>query len=93
MGATETRSPEQRSRYQARYLSDLIWHAGTFVIINSFFWILDLGLGQGGLQWSYWITGFWGLALAFHVLAYFVAGRQLEDRKARQYLDKESAHR
>jgi hypothetical protein len=93
MHATETRTPEELSRYRAKYLSGLIWHVGAFVIINVFFWTLDLALGQGGLQWAYWITGFWGLALAFHTLAYFVAGRQLEERKARQYLEEETAHR
>jgi hypothetical protein len=49
---------------------------GAFLIINAFFWILDLIIGQSGLQWAYWITLFWGFALAFHVLAYFVVGRR-----------------
>ncbi len=90
MSTTETRTPEEQSRYRAKYLSGLIWHVGVFVIINVFFWTIDLALGQEGLQWAYWITGFWGLALAFHALAYFVAGRQLEARKARQYLGENS---
>jgi hypothetical protein len=63
-----------------------MWHVGTFVITNAFFWLLDLGLGGGGADWAYWITAAWGFALAFHVLAYFVQGRQVEERKTRQYL-------
>jgi hypothetical protein len=35
------------------------------------------------------LTGAWGFALAFHGLAYLVQGRQLEERKTRQYLEEE----
>jgi len=83
-------TPEARARSRARYLSGLLWHTGAFLIINAFFWILDLMVGQEGLQWAYWITLFWGLALAFHALAYLVAGRDVEGRKTRQYLEEES---
>ena len=69
MAATRTRTREE-------YLTGLQWHVGAFVILNAFFWILDLGLAGGGLDWAFWITGFWGLALAFHALAYLVAGRR-----------------
>ena len=83
---TENRHPELRARERAKYLTGLLWHAGTFVIINAFFWLLD-GLGAGGINWSPWITLFWGLALAFHALAYWIDGRQIEDRKTREYTD------
>jgi hypothetical protein len=66
-----------------------LWHAGVFLIVNGFFWVLDLGVGEGGFNWALWITGIWGLALAFHVLAYLVDGRQIEERKTRQYLAEE----
>jgi uncharacterized membrane protein YhaH (DUF805 family) len=68
-------TPEEQAR-RARYLTGLLWHLGTFLIINAFFWVLDLVVGQAGLQWAYWITLFWGLALAFHVLAWLVTGRR-----------------
>lgn len=86
--AANVRTPEEMARERARYLSGLAWHAGAFLIINVFFWILDLGLG-GGADWAFWITGAWGFALAFHGLAYLVQGRQLEERKTRQYLEEE----
>lgn len=89
MVGTPTQTPEERARARARYLTGLIWHVGAFVIVNAFFWILDIATGQPGIQWAYWITGFWGFALAFHALAYLVDGRQLEERKTRQYLDDE----
>lgn len=94
MTGTQTPTAEQRARERAKYLSGLIWHAGAFVIINAFFWILDLTVGAAGVQWAFWITLFWGFALAFHALAYIVDGRQLEERKTREYLgdERRSAH-
>jgi hypothetical protein len=84
---TDVQTPEALARKRAKYLSGLLWHAGTFVIINAFFWILDIALGEGGLDWAFWVTGAWGFALAFHALAYFVDGRQVEERKPQEYLD------
>jgi uncharacterized membrane protein len=78
---TGTPPPAERARKRARYLTDLLWHAGAFLIINVFFWILDLGLGRGGVQWAYWITGVWAFALAFHGLAYYVDGRGVAERE------------
>ncbi len=89
MAQAEVQTPEARARKRAKYLAGLVWHAGTFVIINAFFWIMDLGLGAEGLQWSFWITAGWGFALAFHALAYIVDGRQLQQRKSQQYLEEE----
>lgn len=85
-----TATPVDRARARARYLTGLMWHIGAFVILNAFFWTLDLIVGQSGVQWAFWITLFWGLALAFHVLAYVVAGRQVEARKTREYLGDDS---
>ncbi|MGI9610720.1 MAG: 2TM domain-containing protein [Acidimicrobiia bacterium] len=85
MADTATRTPEARAQRRAEYLSGLLWHAGTYVIVNAFLWALDL-MGGSGVQWSLWVTLGWGLALAFHALAYFVDGRGLEERKAQEYL-------
>lgn len=82
-------TPAQRAHRRAEYLAGLWWHVGTFVVMNAFFWILDLLVGASGVQWAYWITLFWGLALAFHVVAYLVDGRRLAERKAQQYLAEE----
>ena len=84
-------TPEERAQRRAAYLTGFLWHAGTFVIINAFFWILD-GLDAGGVNWSFWITLCWGFALAFHGLAYLIDGRQIEERKTQQYLEEERQH-
>jgi hypothetical protein len=82
-------SAQERAEKRAKYLTGLLWHAGTFGIINAGFWLLDAGVGAEGFQWSWWITIFWGIGLAFHALAYFVDGRDIEGRKAQQYLEEE----
>jgi hypothetical protein len=68
-------TPEEQAR-RATYLTGLMWHVGAFLIVNAFLWVLDAIVGQSGIQWAFWITLFWGLALAFHVLAYLVVGRR-----------------
>jgi hypothetical protein len=93
MVRSETQTPEARALGRARYLTGLLWHLGAFVIINGFFWLIDATLGAEGIQWAYWITGVWGFALAFHVLAYLVAGRQVESRRAERYLAEQDRHR
>jgi len=92
MARSEKQTPEERARKRAKYLTGLLWHGGTFVIINAFFWILDATTGVEGIQWSFWITASWGLGLAFHGLAYLVDGRDLEERKAEQYLAEGRRH-
>ena len=77
-----TESAERR----AKYLTGLLWHIGAFLIVNGFFWALDLALGADGIQWAMWITAVWSFALAFHVLAYLIDGRQVRERKTQQYL-------
>lgn len=73
--ATRTETPEERVRRRADHLTDLLWHGGTFVIIIAFFWYLDATIGDPAVSWAPWIAVFWGVALAFHALAYYVDGR------------------
>ena len=86
--ADKTETPEVRAVRRARYLTGLLWHIGTFVIINATFWALDL-FGGGGADWAFWITAVWGFALAFHALAWFVVGRDIEGRRSARYLAEE----
>ncbi|MEG3616779.1 2TM domain-containing protein [Isoptericola haloaureus] len=76
---------DELARRRAKYATGLLWHVGAFVIINVFFWVLDLALGPPGATWAFWVTGFWGLGLAFHLLAFLIDGRQVEDRLTRKY--------
>ena len=76
---------EFNAQRQARYLTGLLWHVGSFVILNAAFWLLDAATG-GGITWAFWITALWGLALLFHTLAYLIDGRQVEARMTEQHL-------
>lgn len=78
---------ERLARRRARYLTGLGWHVGTYVIVVASFCLLDLAVGEPGVQWATWIAAAWGFALAFHVLAYLIDGRQLEDRRTRRYVE------
>ncbi|GAA1470467.1 2TM domain-containing protein [Microbacterium thalassium] len=79
---------EQLAFRRAKATTGLLWHVGVYVIINGMLWFLDLWTGPG-IQWAFWVTVFWGVGLLFHVLAWFVDGRQVERRLAQHYLEKE----
>lgn len=81
-------SIEELAERRAKYFTGVLWHLGSFVVINAFFWFLDAFVGQEGVQWAYWITVFWGLGLLFHLLAWIIDGRQVERRRAQRYLER-----
>lgn len=81
-GTTSTH--EERARKHAEAYSALMWHVGAFIVINAFFWVLDLVDGPAGLQWAHWITILWGVPLGFHLVAYLVGGAK--ERKYRELL-------
>ena len=89
MGQTDASTPESRAQKRAKSYTGLLWHIGVFIVINAFFWTLDLVTGAEGIQWAYWITIFWGLALAFHVVAYLVGDSGVEQRKYQKALVEE----
>ena len=89
MAMAEGPTIEELAERRARYLTGLLWHIGAFAIINVFFLTIDLFLGAPGLQWAFWVTISWGFALAFHVLAWLIDGRQVERRSAARYVDHE----
>jgi hypothetical protein len=82
-------TPEARARERTESFTGLMWHIGTFVVINAFLWVLDIVVGVGGVQWAYWITFFWGIGLAFHVLAYLIGDSGVEERKYQKFLAEE----
>ena len=70
MTETHPRSVEERAQRRAKDYTGLLWHIATFVIINAFFWTIDLA--TGGATWAFWITLFWGIGLLFHIAWYFI---------------------
>ena len=88
MRVKEPITAEARAARRAGYLTGLLWHAGTFLIINSFFWLLD-AWGGSGVTWSFVVTLMWGFALAFHLLAYLIDGRDVRNRRVEEYLEED----
>lgn len=86
----QTASPEDRARIRAHADVGLLWHVGAFVIINGSFWLLDIAT-DGRITWAIWITVVWAFALVFHLLAWLIEGRQIEQRRAAKYLAQEQA--
>lgn len=75
------------ARHRARYTTGLMWHVGAYIIINGFFFAMDLFLGAEGVQWANWIAITWAFALAAHVLAWTIDGRGTEARLVRRFMD------
>jgi hypothetical protein len=80
-------TPEERARRRVKDITDVMWHVATFVIVNGFFWFLDLR--QGGADWAFWITIFWGIALAFHVAYYIIGDDGPSNRRYQRFLAEE----
>lgn len=66
-------TPEERAAKRVKEYSGLMWHIATFVIVNSFLWVIDLL--NGGPEWAFWVTISWGIGLLFHIAAYTIDSR------------------
>lgn len=55
---------------EASELSELIWHAVAFLVVNAFVWTQDIAMGDG-LNYAYWLTIPWGIGLTIHALTYY----------------------
>lgn len=56
-------------------LTELLWHAGIFVVVNAFIWAQDIAIG-GGVDYAYWVTIPWGIGLAIHALTFYWSRRE-----------------
>ena len=79
---------EARAKKRARYLTGLMWHAGTWVVVCGFLAAIDW-FTDGRLTWVGWVAGAWALGVAFHALAYWIDGRSVEERLTEEFLDEE----
>ena len=83
-------TPEERARRRTKDLSGLLWHIGVYVVVNAFLMIQDLAAG-GGLDYAQWTAIPWGVAVALHVLAYFLSARRFDARMYDRFLAEERA--
>ena len=81
---------EDRASKRAKEWTELTWHVAAFAIVNGFLWAIDIAQG-GGLNWAFWPTIGWGIALAFHVASYVMDANDQGGRKYQEFLAEERA--
>lgn len=69
-------SPEARAARRSGALTGALWHLATFLIINGFLWFIDLR--EGGVEWAFWVSVTWGIAVAFHLAWYLISERGID---------------
>jgi hypothetical protein len=78
----EYREVRRTVRRRLRFLR----HASTFLLINSFLFLLDWSTGGG--YWVQWVALIWGAFLAWEFVSTFLApglwGRDMEERLIRR---------
>ena len=83
----------RRARERVEALKGFYVHIATYLIINLGLFLINLATDSGSL-WFYWPLLGWGVGLAIH--AFFVfgvegpLGRDWEEKKIRQLMDRES---
>lgn len=87
----------ERAKKRVRSISGFYKHLAAYVIINAFLITLSyVRLDPGENFWSFGTFStafFWGIGLAFHVFSVFYNnvffGKEWEDRKIKEYMDKD----
>jgi len=82
MGKATKSTPEDRARKRVKNLTDLMWHATTFAIVNAFMWVIVPSA-------AFWVTITWGVGLAFHIAAYLLDENGGQDRRYQRFLAEE----
>ncbi len=90
MSNTSGLTAEERALKRAKDYKDLLWHVATFAIIIPMLWFIDLASG-GGVNWAYWPTIGWGLAVAFHVASHVIDDSDTKSRMYERFLAEERA--
>lgn len=66
----------------------LLWHIGTYVVINAFM-VFIWALGSRTSLWFLWVLVPWGVGLAFHVIGYFLGGESgAKERMVKKEMEK-----
>ena len=85
-----------RAKKRVESLKGFYWHLAVYIAVNAFL-ILLIGANssQGYFSFGAWSTAFfWGIGLFFHFLGVFGSniafGRDWEERKIKEYMDKEN---
>ncbi len=84
-----------RAKKRIKELKGFYWHFASYVVINIFL-IALIAIGNDGNIWNFGTFAtafFWGIGLIFHFLHVFgptfFFGRNWEERKIKEYMDKD----
>ena len=87
----------ERARARVQAIKGFYIHASVFIVVNLGLFVINAltsGLA-GGVWWFYWPLLGWGIGLGAHALGVFGFGgggpwgRDWEERKTREMMDKE----
>ncbi|QSZ67414.1 2TM domain-containing protein [Methanofollis aquaemaris] len=82
----------ERAQKRVRELRGFYEHLGIYLVVNLLLFAIN-AVTSPGAWWFYWVTLFWGVGLLFHAVGTFLGGRILgpewEERKVREYMEKE----
>lgn len=87
----------KKARERVQELRAFYTHLITYIIVNIGLAIINLLTNPDEL-WFYWVTIFWGIGLLFHAVSVFIfggrfLGREWEERKVQQLVEKEEKKR
>ena len=83
-------TPEERARKHMEDRAALLVHVALFVVGNIAVWVIDAVTG-GGIQWAYWTTIGWSIAIVVHAGVYFLLYGKGNDQRYQRYLAEERA--
>ncbi len=90
MTAPANLTAEERAHKRAKESTDVMWHVAIYAIVNIVLWAIDIAQG-GGLDWAFWPTIGWGIAVAFHVASYVIDDSDTDGRMYQKFLAEERA--
>ncbi|GAA4815909.1 2TM domain-containing protein [Litoribaculum gwangyangense] len=83
-----------RAKEKVKKIIGFYWHLASYIIVNIF--IIILIVSNGGKLFSFGTFAtplFWGIGLFFHFMGVFgpdfLFGKNWEERKIKEYMDKE----
>jgi hypothetical protein len=94
--APHDRERYDRARRRVRELRAFYLHATVFVAVNVLLHVINF-IAAPGAYWAFWPLLGWGIGLLAHAAATYrwmpFAGKEWEERKIRELMDKEGGPR
>ncbi|WBF07988.1 2TM domain-containing protein [Methanothermobacter thermautotrophicus] len=86
----------KRARKRVEDLKGFYIHISVFTIVNLTLFLINL-LSTPGTCWFYWITVFWGIGIIWHAFGVFIGdrflGKEWEEKKIKEYMEREKRNR